>query len=147
MAVWLGLTLLFLWQITISVWRDLYGTRTTQSLDSVAACTAKIERMTGELEARVSVVHPSTDLTKAEGDWDRFARDFEDGLRQVQSRCVDEDLPGANESVRTAMRTCVERLDELRQHMARCGLEGEDQRESVASALAQLQSAAKTNRP
>jgi hypothetical protein len=131
MAVWLALTLLFLWQITISVWRDLYGTRTTQALEgrpTVAACTNELESMNRDLEARVSVVQRPRDLTKAEADWDVFARNFEDRLQRVQSRCVDEELQGEDESVRSAMRTCVENLDSLRQHMARCGLEGEGKR-------------------
>lgn len=151
MAVWLALTLLFLWQITISVWRDLYGTRTTQALDgrpTVAACANELESMNRDLEARVSVVpRPGSDVAKAEADWDSFARNFEDRLRRVQSRCVDEDLQGADDSTRAAIRACVENLDALRQHMARCGLEGEGQREAVASALQQLRTAARTAHP
>ena len=158
-GVFLAFTLAFITLVGRSVWLDLYGKPTVHGLQAerptVAACAEELDALNRELDARLNMtMAPSAardrDRAVAERDWDRqeadwngFTRGFEDRLQRVRARCVDQELPdGSARTAHDLMATAVDELDDLRQHLARCGLEGERERESVLSALSQLQSVA-----
>lgn len=133
-------TVLFIVLIGRSVWLDLYGRGPTKGLraeaPSINACVDELEALFTKLNARAAMQPGVT----SEKDWDTFTREFEDRLGLVQSRCVDESV-GGDEGVRTALRDAADKLDSWRQHMSRCGEDGESERKVLADAIARLRAA------
>jgi hypothetical protein len=144
-------TFTFIGSVIRSVWMDLYGRPPTPVVSQLSAehCADEIDALHRDLDARMSM--PLTPRTaknreKFEQEWDRFTRAFEDRLHRVQTDCVDQGAGGMSAAVHDAMSTSVERLDTLRQHLARCGQDGERERESLAAAIDQLKDAARVPR-
>jgi hypothetical protein len=153
--VYFAFTLTFIGLVIRSVWKDLYGrppgAAVQSSQPAVLACADDLESLDRELESRLAqplAPHAARNWERYESEWNGFTRKFEDRLRTVQNRCIDRPPIGA--AVRDAMESSVDRLDNLRQHLARCGLEGERERQSVQEALTELRetiSAAPAARP
>jgi len=152
-AIFLVFTLAFIGLVARSVWLDLYGKETSKGLQAehptVQACLDELDRLSAKLESRLSM--PMTpraprDAERFRNDWDSFTREFEDRLHVIESRCIDG-VPADNANVRAAMAASAERLDSLRTHLARCGEEGEQEREAARDALASLREAVSQRAP
>jgi hypothetical protein len=146
---YLVFTLGFIGLVTRSVWLELYGPgpvgHVEGSRPTVAACADDVESLNRELETRLTTPLAPRSAKSAEHyqtEWYEFTRTFEDRMRRVQARCIDQPPQGDTGSVREAMEACMDRLDTLRQHLSRCGLEGVHDRKSVADAIAELRVAA-----
>jgi hypothetical protein len=147
-VTYFAFTLTFIGAVAVSVGTDLYGhphvggeaSRDT----SAAGCTNELEGLKGDLDQRFAIPmgpHAPRNWDGYEADWDRFTRGFEDRLRQVENRCVTPAAGRAPSEPVAAMTLAVDRMELLRQHLARCGMEGEREREQLAEALSELQTA------
>ncbi len=142
-------TLGFIGLVTRSVWNDLYGQPARGAepgRPTIAACADDLETLNRDLQTRLSAPlapHTARASDDYAAEWDAFTWSFEDRLRRVQARCIDNPPQGAETGpVRDAMAKCVDQLDALRQQLARCGLDGESDRKQVAAAIAELRLAA-----
>lgn len=136
-AIFAVFTFLFIGLVFRSVWTDLYDRKPARGdamkHPSLTVCADELESLFRHLSVRTGM---STELTpEAERDWNTFSRNFEDRLTTLRSRCVD--APG-NEDARLAIRDAVDRLDSLRQHLSRCGEEGENERKLVVQSIDRL---------
>jgi hypothetical protein len=146
-AVFLIFTLTFIGLVIRSVALDLYARSPSTGTDGTqmtfTACREQLEALNRRLETRLNAPlapRAEKDWNAFKSDWDVFTRSFEDSLRQLHARCVEQAPTGAAPGSGPAMAEAAERLDALRQHMARCGEEGEAERESVNASLKRLRS-------
>lgn len=133
-------TFLFIFLVARSVWIDLYGRAPIRPAatehPTVSECARELLVLYRTLTRRSEL---ATALTpEAERTWEEFSRRFEDQLEELRSRC--SDAQGDTET-RAAILDVVDKLDTLRQHLSRCGEEGERERAVVAQAIERLRQA------
>lgn len=136
-ALYFVFTLGFIGLVIRSVAREVYAIPevpvTATNRPTAAACVKELDGLFGELTVRANVaLTPGRRPT-----WDDFQRHFEHRLEELSTRCTDSSI-AASDDVRSAIKTAASQLDRLRLHMARCGEEGETEREEMARALAAL---------
>ena len=142
-ALYLAFALTFISLVARSVWLDLYGSGPVRGLrtehPSIEACVDELERLFGKLAARSAFPTTPTELR----DWDEFSREFEDRLGILQSKCVTEPDTPEEAPLRAAIKESAEHLESWRQHLSRCGEEGEEERTVLVKSLADIRRAAK----
>ena len=142
-ALYLAFAVTFIALVARSVWLDLYGDGPVRGLrtehPSVEACVDELERLFGKLASRSAFPTTPTELR----DWDEFSRDFEDRLDLLQSKCVTDEASPAEAPVRAAIKETADHLESWRQHLSRCGEEGEEERAVLVNSIADLRRAAK----
>lgn len=116
-----------------SVWLDLYGRPLHQTANTqlnLAGCANELESIFADLSARNSMSAPSD--SQDSRDWNEFSRNIEDRLTHLQETCS-----GAGESAEAnaVVQDAINRLDKLRQHLARCGEEGDRERRLFVEAM------------
>lgn len=138
-----GFTALWVALLIRSIAMDLYSQAPASGLRSqtpgAADCASELEALFRRLNVRSGLSLSPTAPPRA--DWDRFAREFEDRLGQLQERCLRAGAPHEQDA-RDAIRDAADKLENLRAHLSRCGQEGEDGRRAVAESIARLKRAA-----
>lgn len=142
-AVYLVFTLTFVGLVARSIWLDLYGKGPVKGLrvehPSPEACVEELERLFGKLASRSAFPTTPNELR----DWDEFSREFEDRLDEFESKCIDDPTTRANVAVHDAIKQTAGQLERWRQHLSRCGEEGEDERSELVRSIAALRVAAR----
>lgn len=126
-----------------SVWLDLYGKGPVPGLRVEHAelehCLDELERLYGKLAGRLAF---PTSVTERR-DWDTFTREFEDRLDEFQQKCVNDAATPDEVPVRMAISHTASQLENWRQHLSRCGEEGESERVALAKSIADLREVAR----
>lgn len=141
-AVYLAFTLTFVALVGRSIWLDLYGKGPVKGLrvehPTPEACVEELERLFGKLASRSAFPTTANELR----DWDEFSREFEDRLDEFESKCVDDPASKADVAVHDAIQETAAQLERWRQHLSRCGEEGEEERRELVRSIASLREAA-----
>lgn len=141
-TLYLVFTAIFVILVSRSVWMDLYGknpdTRLRAENPEVESCVDELERLFKKLSTRSAF--PAS--TSEHDDWERFSREFEDRLDEFQRKCVREPASAEEIPVRVAISQTAIQLENWRQHLSRCGEEGENERAALVRAIAELREAA-----
>lgn len=121
-----------------SVWLDLYGKGPVPGLrvehPELEHCLDELERLYGKLAGRLAF---PTSVTERR-DWDTFTREFEDRLDEFQRKCVNDPVSPEEIPVRLAISHTASQLENWRQHLSRCGEEGESERVALVRSIAEL---------
>lgn len=142
-TLYLIFTAVFVTLIARSIWVDLFAKDPVTQLrvehPEVESCVDELERLFKKLSTRSAF--PAA--TSEPGDWERFSREFEDRLDEFQRKCVNEPASESEIVVRSAIARTANQLENWRQHLSRCGEEGEKERAALVRSIADLREAAK----
>lgn len=146
-ALFLVFTAVFVSLIARSIYLDLFSKGPTTQMrvehPTVQNCVDELERLFKKLSTRSAFPASAGEA----GDWERFSREFEDALDEFQSKCVNDPASESEVDVRIAISQTAGQLENLRQHLSRCGEEGEKERAALVKSIAALREAVAQREP